>query len=67
MKLENPLLSAIVTKLLASSKDMLALSEEINGLSNEDRILVREAAMAAKPEAPLPRNLFYNYETQRWI
>ena len=40
--------------------------QAVNELTNAERIEVRQLALAMGAKA-LPRNLYYNYETQEWI
>jgi len=54
---------SIIQKLHAGEK---SVEEEINALPDHERVLIREAAVRAGIKA-LPRNLYYNYETQKWI
>lgn len=46
---------------------LMEFYDYINTLTDEQRILVRETLEEISPSTPLPRNLYYNYKTQRWI
>jgi len=47
------------------SKDDLEFIDMIDTLTNEERIELREFYEQFKLE--LPRNLYYNYQLQKWI
>lgn len=61
-------LSSIVDalQLAKSLEQQLLVAQMIDGLSDSDRISVRDEATKRGVKL-LPRNLFYNYQEQRWI
>lgn len=50
---------------LIETKDS-AIIDLINDLSNQDRRMIRAVAELLEVKE-LPRNLYYNYQTQTWI
>ena len=45
----------------------LLFVESINKMTDKERKALREEILAKDPKAQLPRNLYYNYSTQKWI
>ncbi len=64
----TPSLLSLVSLLKSAKADdqMLLVAGLIDGLSDGERVMVRTEAMAQGVEL-LPRNLYFNYETQVWI
>lgn len=54
------------SKTVIISEAEMVTSAAIDMLTNEQRIALRERLIAAGVKL-LPRNLYYNYEEQRWI
>ena len=65
MKLTASVLAFFIDELRSGEFDQ-TLSNSIDSLSDLERIEVREACIAAGLK-DLPRNLYYNYTTQKWI
>ncbi len=60
--------TALLSQLIAAKTpaQQHAVCLAINDLTDDQRISMRNAAMEAGVQS-LPRNLYYNYQTQRWI
>lgn len=61
-------LQAIVTllKIARDYADQMRVADLIERLTDSERVLVRQEARKQGVKE-YPRNLYFNYETQRWI
>ena len=62
------LLKAVASGLSSNPSTADTLEGMIDALPDEERVYVRNyVSVALGPNAQLPRNLYYNYQTQTWI
>ncbi len=66
MTLDQRIALVAVIKSARNAEQLLVACQLIDALDDSQRVAVRNACADAGIKA-LPRNLFYNYQTQAWI